>query len=60
MVSPSFIGTLIGPGPHEVTAEYRSSKLKKLLIIISSLALLATLALGFFGLEPALFGRFDD
>lgn len=46
MVSPSFIGTQLTPGRHQVTAEYRSSKLKKFLMILSCLALVATIGIG--------------
>ncbi len=60
MVSPSFIGILIGPGQHEVTAEYRTSMLKKLLLTVSCLALLATLTMWAFGLEGFLFDRYAD
>jgi Bacterial membrane protein YfhO len=57
MVSPSFIGTMITPGRHEVKAEYRSSDLKKLLLILSCATLVATIGVGAFSLEPLLFGR---
>ncbi len=60
MVSPSFIGVLIGPGPHEVTAEYRSSMLKKVLLVVSCLTLIATLVMWAFDLEGLIFGRLSD
>jgi hypothetical protein len=60
MVSPSFIGILITPGRHEVRAEYRSSELKKMLMILSCITLIATIAMGALDLEPFLFGRFSD
>ncbi len=60
MVSPSFVGVLIGPGPHEVMAEYRSSLLKKVLLIVSCLTLFSTVAIWVFGLERVLFARFRD
>ena len=44
MVSPSYIGIAIEPGFHEVRAEYRSSRLKKMLLILSAIVLSATIA----------------
>ncbi len=60
MVSPSFIGTLLTPGRHEIKVEYRSSEMKKLLMLLSGLTLLATIAIRVFNLEPFLFGSFAD
>jgi uncharacterized membrane protein YfhO len=53
MTSPSFIGVQVPAGDHLVRAEYRSAGLKKILLMIGALALLATLALG------RRFDRFD-
>jgi hypothetical protein len=55
MVSPSLLGTIITPGRHEVRAEYRSNALKKELLLLSCLVLIATLVVGGFG-----FGRFGE
>ncbi len=57
MVSPSFIGTEIPAGHHEVRAEYRSSNSKKALLALGCLTLLATIAIWTFGLEQRLFNR---
>jgi hypothetical protein len=53
MTSPSFIGVQVPAGDHLVRAEYRSAGLKKILLMIGALALLAALALG------RRFDRFD-
>lgn len=50
MASPSFIGVQVPPGDHLVCAEYLSGGLKKILLMMGALALLAALAFG---------GRFD-
>ncbi|HLI81024.1 MAG TPA: hypothetical protein VKV03_13645 [Candidatus Binataceae bacterium] len=42
MVSPSYLAVAVPAGHHEVRAEYRSSKLKKMLLIFGALILLAT------------------
>jgi hypothetical protein len=55
MVSPSFIGTAIEPGHHEVKAEYRSSLLKKTLLVLACFGLLATVAFWVFGGERWMF-----
>ncbi|MGH7812559.1 MAG: hypothetical protein ACREQI_00950 [Candidatus Binataceae bacterium] len=39
MVSPSFIGVKVPAGSHTVIAEYRSSRLKKILIVVAFAAL---------------------
>jgi len=52
MVSPSFIGTIIAPGHHQVSAEYRSSRLKKALMVLGGLILLVILGSWILGLEP--------
>jgi hypothetical protein len=44
MVSPSFIGTMIEPGRHKIIAEYRSSPLKKWLLLLAGFSLSSTLA----------------
>ncbi len=46
MVSPSYIGTRIEAGRHQVKAEYRSSRLKKMLLVLSGLCLFGTLVIG--------------
>jgi len=51
MVSPSYIGTMLGQGQHRVRAEYRSSRLKKLLMVLAGLTLAATLATSALGLK---------
>ncbi|HXW83359.1 MAG TPA: hypothetical protein VEJ86_03070, partial [Candidatus Binataceae bacterium] len=58
MVSPSFIGVEVPVGVHQVRAEYRSSTLKKVLLGIGALGLLAMIALrrSFERIEPALLG----
>jgi hypothetical protein len=56
MVSPSFIGTMIPPGRHQVTAEYRSGRLKKLLMLLSCVTLAGLIGIRFFGLEQRVFG----
>jgi hypothetical protein len=60
MVSPSFIGTMITPGRHQISAYYKSSRLKKELLILSCLTLLATIAIKVCHMEQFLFGRFSD
>jgi hypothetical protein len=50
MASPSFIGVQVAAGDHLLSAEYLSGGLKKILLMMGALALLAALALG---------GRFD-
>jgi hypothetical protein len=52
MVSPSYIGTRITPGRHEVEAEYRSSTLKKLLMLLAAVTLIATIMISAFDLVP--------
>jgi hypothetical protein len=42
MVSPSLLATEIAAGSHQVQAEYRSSKLKRALMVLALLTLLAT------------------
>ena len=42
MVSPSYIGTMLSPGHHLISAEYRTSKPKTKLLVVSSLILLVT------------------
>jgi hypothetical protein len=56
MVSPSFIGTMIAPGKHQVTAEYRSSRLKKLLMLLSCVTLAGLIGIGLSGLQRRVFG----
>jgi hypothetical protein len=51
MVSPSLIATSLRPGHHQVRAEYRSSTLKKMLLVLAGLSLLATGALWFLGYD---------
>lgn len=51
MVSPSFLGTEIEPGSHEVIAEYRSSRLKTALLVLGCLTLLMVIALWLFGFD---------
>jgi hypothetical protein len=46
MTSPSFIGVQVPAGDHLVRLEYLSGGLKKILLMIGALALLAALALG--------------
>jgi hypothetical protein len=55
MVSPSYIGTMLTPGQHQIRAEYRSSRLKKFLMVLGCLTLVATVGASVFGLEPRLF-----
>ena len=55
MVSPSYIGTLLTPGQHQIRAEYRSGRLKKFLMLISFLTLAATVGVSAFGLERRVF-----
>jgi hypothetical protein len=45
MVSPSYLGVVVPAGHHEVRAEYRSSALKKVLLVVGALALIAILLL---------------
>ena len=59
MVSPSFIGSLIAPGRHQVKAEYRSSELKKWLLLLSCVTLAATIGIWAFDLEHRFFGSFS-
>lgn len=40
MVSPSYLAVVVPSGHHQVTAEYRSSGLKKMLLVIGALTLL--------------------
>ena len=42
MVSPSYLAVVVPSGHHEIRAEYRSSTLKKILLIFGALILLAT------------------
>ncbi len=51
MVSPSFLATELEPGRHDVRAEYRSSSLKKVLLVLGFLTLLAIVVLWFLGFE---------
>ena len=60
MVSPSYIGTLLTPGQHQIRAEYRSSQLKKLLMVLSCLTLVAVIGASAFGLEPRIFRNTSD
>jgi hypothetical protein len=60
MVSPSFIGTMLAPGKHQVRAEYRSSRLKKALMVLGGLILAATIGIWAFGLEPGLTSALSD
>lgn len=46
MASPSFIGVQVPAGDHLLCAEYLSGGLKKILLMMGALALLAALALG--------------
>jgi len=41
MVSPSFIGFAVPAGSHQVSAEYRSTRLKTVLLVLGGCALLA-------------------
>ena len=41
MVSPSFIGVELPPGAHQVSAEYRSGRLKRALLALGALTLIA-------------------
>lgn len=50
MVSPSLIGTLIPPGKHSLRAEYRSNRLKNLLLILSGLVLVTVMTIEVLGL----------
>jgi len=58
MVSPSLIGTSLTPGHHEVSAEYKSSSLKKVLMVVAAITLVATLALGLLGYERRMLDKF--
>ncbi len=60
MVSPSFIGTMITPGRHQVSAEYRSSALKKWLLLLGCITLITILVVRTFGLESWFFGRLSE
>jgi hypothetical protein len=55
MVSPSYIGTLLTPGQHQIRAEYRSSLLKKLLMVLSCLTLVSIIGARAFGSERRIF-----
>jgi hypothetical protein len=55
MVSPSFIATRIEPGRHEIKAEYRSSRLKKILLVAAGISLFATMGFGILGFGRKLF-----
>jgi uncharacterized membrane protein YfhO len=57
MVSPSYFGVVIPAGRHEVTAEYRSSRLKKLLLGIAACTLIIVLV---FRRRLALQARIDS
>ena len=52
MLSPSYIGIRVEPGRHQVRAEYRSSRLKKGLMVLSGLCLLATIVIWVARLSP--------
>jgi hypothetical protein len=45
MVSPSFIGIEVSPGKHVVKGEYRSSRLKNVLLLIGCCTVLTTILL---------------
>ena len=57
MVSPSFIGTLVSPGRHEIKAEYRSALLKNVLLVLSAVILFITISIGWFDSEPGFLTR---
>jgi len=40
MVSPSYLGVVVPAGRHEITAVYRSSRLKKVLLVVSAFTLM--------------------
>jgi hypothetical protein len=46
MLSPSYIGVALHPGKHFIKAEYKSSELKKALLLVSCLAVISILGLG--------------
>jgi uncharacterized membrane protein YfhO len=46
MASPSFIGTIVPPGMHVVSAIYKSSHLKDALLIVAAALLIVTLRYG--------------
>jgi hypothetical protein len=60
MVSPSFIGAVITPGDHQIRAEYKSSGLKKFLLLIACICLAATIISWIFGFELWLRDTLDD
>ncbi|HXW84925.1 MAG TPA: hypothetical protein VEJ86_11005 [Candidatus Binataceae bacterium] len=54
MVSPSYIGVSLEAGDHLVIAEYRSSRLKSVLLLIGLIVLVVTVAAWASGLERRL------
>ncbi|MFZ0889361.1 MAG: hypothetical protein WA005_12980 [Candidatus Binataceae bacterium] len=44
-VSPSYLAAIVPAGRHEIVAEYRSSVLKKVLLVVGACSLIATITL---------------